>query len=231
MISATLEGLKLDGPLEYVGRFLTIPLHREQAPGIRPVLKRAFDIVFSSLVLILLSPLLLAIAVAVKLDSPGPVFFFSERVGRRGRVFRRIKFRAMVCDAEERRAGLMHSNERGRVLFKFAGDPRVTWLGRFLRKHALDELPQFFNVLRGDMSVVGPRPLPASAVLDSRLAYQRVLAVPPGMTGLWQVQGRQDPSSDSYVSLNGMYIESWSIWLDLKILARTVGVVLAGTGT
>ncbi len=212
-----LDGPSLDGPIEYAGQFPTIPLHREQAPAIRQALKRAFDVVFSGLALILLSPLLLAIAVAIKLDSPGPVFYFSERVGRKGRVFRRIKFRAMVRDAEERRAGLRDGNE-------------VTRLGRFLRKHSLDELPQFFNVLRGDMSVVGPRPLPAGDVRESRLAYQRVLAVPPGITGLWQMQGRQDPSSDSYVSLNARYIESWSIWLDIQIILRTVGAVLAGTG-
>jgi lipopolysaccharide/colanic/teichoic acid biosynthesis glycosyltransferase len=175
--------------------------------------------------------LLLAIAIAIKLDSPGPVFYFSERAGKKGRAFRCFKFRAMVCDAERQRAGLMHRNEGAGVLFKIAGDPRVTRLGRFLRKHSLDELPQFFNVLRGDMSVVGPRPLLASDVRDSRLAYQRVLAVPPGITGLWQVQGRQDPSSGSYVSLNVLYIESWSIWLDIQIILRTVGVVFAGTGT
>ncbi|MGA3372600.1 MAG: sugar transferase [Terracidiphilus sp.] len=230
MVPEMRDGLSLDGPIEYVGQFPTIPLHREQAPEIRRVLKRAFDIGFSSLVLILLAPLLLAIAIAVKLDSPGPVFYFSQRAGKKGRAFRCFKFRTMVSDAEEQRAGLMDRNERDGVLFKIAEDTRITRLGRFLRKHSLDELPQFFNVLRGDMSVVGPRPLPASDVRDSRLAYQRVLAVPPGITGLWQVQGRQDPSSGSYVSLNVLYIENWSIWLDIQIIVRTVGVVFAGTG-
>ena len=121
-------------------------------------------------------------------------------------------------------------SECGGLLFKIANDPCITRLGRFLRKHSLDEFPQFFNVLRGDMSVVGPRPLPAGDVRESRLARQRVLAVPPGITGLWQMQGRQDPSSDSYVSLNGLYIENWSIWLDLQIILRAIGVVLAGAG-
>ncbi len=175
--------------------------------------------------------MLLAIAIAIKLDSPGPVFYISERVGKKGRVFRCIKFRTMVSDAEKRRAGLTHMNERDGVLFKISDDPRITRLGRFLRKHSLDEFPQFFNVLRGDMSVVGPRPLPANDVRDSKLAYLRVLAVTPGITGLWQVQGRQDPSSDSYISLNVIYIENWSIWLDIQIILRTIGVVLAGTGT
>ena len=137
----------------------------------------------------------------------------------------------MIRDAERRRASVMHLNERRGLLFKIADDPRITRLGRFLRKHSLDEFPQFWNVLCGDMSVVGPRPLPVSDVRDSKLAYQRVLAVTPGLTGLWQVEGRQDPSSDSYISLNVIYIENWSIWLDIQIILRTVGVVLAGTGT
>jgi exopolysaccharide biosynthesis polyprenyl glycosylphosphotransferase len=231
MVPEMLDGLALNSPIEYVGQFPTIPLHRGQAHEIRRVLKRALDVLFSSTVLILFSPFLLAIAIAIKLDSRGPVFFFSERVGKKGRVFRCIKFRTMVSDAEQQRAALMRMNERDGVLFKIANDPRVTRLGRFLRKHSLDELPQFFNVLRGDMSVVGPRPLPASDVRDSQLNYMRVLAVPPGVTGLWQVQGRQDPSSDSYISLNVLYIENWSIWLDVKIILRTIGVVLAGTGT
>lgn len=224
------DGVSLNSPIEYIGHFPTIPLHRGQVPEIELVLKRGLDIVFSSLVLILLSPVMLAIAIAIKLDSPGPVFYRSDRVGKKGRVFPCFKFRTMVTDAEQRRAGLMHKNERDGVLFKISDDPRVTQLGRFLRKHSLDELPQFFNVLRGDMSVVGPRPLPAEDVRDSKLAYLRVLAVTPGVTGLWQVQGRQDPSSDSYISLNVIYIENWSIWLDLKIILRTVGVVFAGTG-
>jgi lipopolysaccharide/colanic/teichoic acid biosynthesis glycosyltransferase len=195
------------------------------------VLKRALDIVLSSMVLIFLSPVLLSIAIAIKLDSHGPVFYVSERVGKKGRVFRCVKFRTMVCDADKLRADLEEMNERDGVLFKIANDPRITKLGCFLRKYSLDELPQFFNVLCGDMSVVGPRPLPAIDVRDSKLAYLRVLAVTPGITGLWQVQGRQDPSSESYISLNVTYIENWSVWLDIKIILRTVGAVFAGTGS
>jgi exopolysaccharide biosynthesis polyprenyl glycosylphosphotransferase len=225
------DGLSFNSSIEYIGHFPTIPLHRGQVPEMGLMFKRTLDVVFSSMVLIFLSPLLLAIAIAVKLDSRGPVFYVSERVGKKGRVFNCLKFRTMVCDAEERRAALMDRNERDGVLFKITDDPRITRLGRLLRKHSLDELPQFANVLLGDMSVVGPRPLPACDVRDSKLAYLRVLTVTPGITGLWQVEGRQDPSSDSYISLNVIYIENWSIWLDIKIILRTMGVVLAGTGT
>jgi exopolysaccharide biosynthesis polyprenyl glycosylphosphotransferase len=200
-------------------------------PEVGLLLKRALDIVFSSLALVVLSPVLLAIAIAIKLDSHGPIFYSSERMGKKGRVFRCTKFRTMVIDAETRRAEIMHMNERDAVLFKITNDPRVTKLGRFLRKYSLDELPQFFNVLRGDMSVVGPRPPLASEVQEYKLSHLRRLDVTPGITGLWQVQGRQDPSFDSYVSLDVTYIENWSIWLDLKIIARTIGVVFAGTGS
>ncbi len=231
MVPEMYDGLSFNSAIEYIGHFPTIPLHCGHVPEVRLLLKRGFDIIFSSMVLISLSPLLLAIAIAIMLDSPGPVFYISERVGKKGRVFRCIKFRTMVHNAEIQRDGMMHMNERDGVLFKISNDPRITRLGHFLRKHSLDEFPQFYNVLRGDMSVVGPRPLPANDVRDSKLAYLRVLAVTPGVTGLWQVQGRHDPSSDSYISLNVIYIENWSIWLDIQIILRTIGVVLAGTGT
>jgi exopolysaccharide biosynthesis polyprenyl glycosylphosphotransferase len=195
------------------------------------LLKRVLDVVLSAIAVILLSPVLIAVAVAIKLDSHGPVFYSSERIGKRGRVFRCIKFRTMVRDAERRRADVMHMNEREGVLFKITNDPRITRLGRFLRKYSIDELPQFFNVLRGDMSIVGPRPPLASEVKEYKLSHLRRLDVLPGVTGLWQVQGRQDPSFDSYISLDVTYIENWSIWLDLKIIGRTIGVVLAGTGS
>jgi exopolysaccharide biosynthesis polyprenyl glycosylphosphotransferase len=194
-------------------------------------LKRTLDVVFSVSVLLLLLPLLLLISLAVKLDSPGPVFYASERVGKKGRIFRCLKFRTMIRDAEKRRAEVMHMNERQGVLFKISDDPRITRLGRLLRKYSLDELPQFVNVLAGDMSVVGPRPPIASEVKEYKLGHLRRLDVMPGITGLWQVQGRQDPSFDSYISLDVTYIENWSLWLDIRIIARTVGVVFAGTGT
>jgi exopolysaccharide biosynthesis polyprenyl glycosylphosphotransferase len=208
-----------------------MPLHRGEVPELGLFFKRAFDSVFSFLALILMSPLLLVLAIAIKLDSPGPIFYASERIGKKGVVFRCIKFRTMVLDADTRRAEVMHMNERDDVLFKISNDPRVTRLGRFLRKFSLDELPQFFNVLTGDMSIVGPRPPLAGEVSKYDLSHLRRLDVTPGITGLWQVQGRQDPSFASYVSLDVTYIENWSIWLDFKIILRTIAVVFAGTGT
>jgi exopolysaccharide biosynthesis polyprenyl glycosylphosphotransferase len=225
------DGLAWNSPIEYIGQFPTIPLHTGHVPELGLLLKRVLDVVLSGIAVIILSPLLLAVAIAIKIDSHGPVFYSSERIGKRGRVFRCIKFRTMVRDAERRRADVMHMNEREGVLFKITNDPRITRLGRMLRKYSIDELPQFFNVLRGDMSIVGPRPPLASEVKEYKLSHLRRLDVMPGVTGLWQVQGRQDPSFDSYISLDVTYIENWSVWLDLKIIARTVGVVLAGTGS
>ena len=225
------DGLAWNSPIEYIGQFPTIPLHCGRTPDIGLAFKRAFDIVFSTALLMLLSPLLLLIAIAVKFDSPGPVFYFSERIGKKGRVFRCIKFRTMIRDAEKKRAVMMHLNEREGVLFNISDDPRITRLGRFLRKYSLDELPQFFNVLSGDMSVVGPRPPIGSEVREYKLSHLRRLDVTPGITGLWQVQARQDPSFDSYISLDVTYIENWSIWLDFYIILRTIGVVFDGTGT
>jgi exopolysaccharide biosynthesis polyprenyl glycosylphosphotransferase len=225
------DGVAWDSPIEYIGQFPTIPLHRGEVPELGLVFKRVFDTVFSTLVLVALSPLLVAIAIAVKLDSPGPVFYTSERIGKKGVVFRCIKFRTMVRDAETRRAEVMHMNEREDVLFKISDDPRVTRLGRFLRKYSLDELPQFFNVLCGDMSIVGPRPPLAGEVRKYDLSHLRRLDVTPGITGLWQVQGRQDPSFASYVSLDVTYIDNWSVWLDFKIIMRTIAAVFAGTGS
>jgi len=224
------HGLTWNSHIEYIGQFPTIPLHRGSVPEIALLLKRIIDIALAGLILLLIAPLLLVIAAAVKVDSRGPVFYSSERIGKKGRVFRCIKFRTMVRDAESRRAEVMHMNERDGVLFKVSNDPRITGVGRLLRKYSLDEIPQFFNVLRGDMSIVGPRPPLASEVQEYKLSHLRRLNVMPGITGLWQVQARQDPSFDNYISLDVNYIDNWSIWLDLKIIARTVGVVVAGTG-
>jgi exopolysaccharide biosynthesis polyprenyl glycosylphosphotransferase len=225
------NGLAWSSPIEYIGQFPTIPLHCGHVPELGLLFKRVFDVLFSVLALILIAPLLLIIAIAVKMDSPGPAFYKSERIGKKGRVFHCIKFRTMVRDADQLRADVMHMNERDDVLFKISNDPRITRLGHFLRKYSLDEFPQFFNVLRGEMSIVGPRPPIASEVKEYKLSHLRRLDVMPGITGLWQVQGRQDPSFASYVSLDVTYIDTWSIWLDFKIILRTIGVVFAGTGS
>ena len=225
------DGLAWNRPIEYIGQFPTIPLHRGHVPEIGLVIKRIIDVLVSAVALIGLAPLLIAVAIAVKLDSGGPMFYTAERIGKKGRTFRCIKFRTMARDADKRRAEMLHMNERDGVLFKIANDPRITRIGRFLRKYSLDELPQFLNVLKGEMSVVGPRPPLACEVKEYKLNYLRRLDVTPGITGLWQVQARQDPSFDHYISLDVAYIENWNLWLDLKIMVRTVGVVLQGTGS
>jgi exopolysaccharide biosynthesis polyprenyl glycosylphosphotransferase len=224
------DGLVWSAPLEFVGQFPTISLHNESIPESSLLLKRALDLLFALLLLLLLSPLLLLIAAAIKLDSRGPVFYISERLGKKGSVFRCIKFRTMRRDAELLLAEIRHLNEREGALFKVSNDPRITPVGRILRKYSLDELPQFINVLRGEMSMVGPRPPLASEVRQYKPEQLRRLNVMPGITGLWQVQCRQDPSFDKYVSLDVSYIANWSLRLDLSILLRTIGVVLAGTG-
>lgn len=224
-------GMAWRNPVEYIGRIPTIPIHCAEISEIAQLLKRSIDTVFSLAVLAATLPLFAIIALAVKLDSPGPVFYISDRIGKKGQIFRCIKFRTMVRDAERHLQEIAHLNERDGVLFKAANDPRVTRVGRFLRKYSLDELPQFLNVLRGEMSVVGPRPALGPEVGRYELPHLRRFDVTPGITGLWQVQARQDPSFDSYVSLDLAYIDYWSPWLDFKIILRTIGVVVAGTGS
>ena len=225
------DGLAWNASVEYVGQFPTIPLHRRDFPIGAFMLKRLLDILVSTVALVVLAPLLLIVAVAVRLDSAGPTLYCANRIGRKGHTFQCYKFRTMVPDADVLREKLAHLNERDGILFKVADDPRITRVGRLLRKYSLDELPQFWNVLRGDMSLVGPRPPMASEVEQYDLSHLRRLDVLPGITGLWQVEARQDPSFDSYISLDTAYVENWSLWLDLKILVRTFSVVLSGTGT
>jgi exopolysaccharide biosynthesis polyprenyl glycosylphosphotransferase len=225
------DGLAWNSTIEYIGQFPPIPLHRGHVPEVGLIFKRTLDVTMAAAGLIVLSPLFLVLAIAIKLDSRGPIFYTSERIGKKARVFKCIKFRTMVRDADRKRAEILHMNERQGILFKMQNDPRITRVGRILRKYSLDELPQFFNVLIGDMSVVGPRPPVASEVRQYNLSHLRRLDVTPGITGLWQVQARQDPSFDSYISLDVAYIENWSVWLDLKIILRTIGVVFAGTGS
>jgi exopolysaccharide biosynthesis polyprenyl glycosylphosphotransferase len=225
------DGLAWNAPVEYIGQFPTIPLHRRDLPIGAFLLKRVLDTTGAIFAMILLSPFMAILSAAIRLDSEGPVFYRAQRIGRKGRTFTCYKFRTMCTDADKLKANLEDQNERDGILFKIANDPRITRVGRILRKYSLDELPQFYNVLRGDMSLVGPRPPIASEVEQYDLAHLRRLDVLPGMTGLWQVEARQDPSFDSYISLDTAYVENWSLWLDMKILARTVGVVFSGTGS
>lgn len=225
------DGLAWNSPIEYLGQFPTIPLHRGHVPVLGLFFKRLLDVSLSFLALLLLSPLFAGIALAIRLDSDGPILYRSDRIGKKGRVFCCLKFRTMVADAERRKAEILHMNERDGILFKVSNDPRVTRIGRFLRKYSLDELPQLINVLQGDMSMVGPRPPIASEVKRYELSHLRRLQVLPGITGLWQVEARQDPSFDSYISLDTAYINNWSVWLDIRILVRTLTVVFQGTGS
>jgi exopolysaccharide biosynthesis polyprenyl glycosylphosphotransferase len=225
------DGLAWNAPVEYIGQFPTIPLHRRDLPIGAFLMKRVLDTTGAVLAMLVGWPIMLALSLAVKLDSKGPVFYRAHRIGRKGRTFTCYKFRTMCINAEKMKKDLEHKNERDGILFKISDDPRITRVGRFLRKYSLDELPQFYNVLRGDMSLVGPRPPIASEVEQYDISHLRRLDVLPGMTGLWQVEARQDPSFDSYISLDTAYVENWSLWLDMKILARTVGVVVSGTGS
>jgi len=210
-----------------------IPLLGTREPVLRDwqvFLKRVMDVLMASVVLVALSPLLLILAVAIRLDSPGPAIFKQRRVGRGGVEFTCFKFRSMFCDAESRVALLRDQNEATGPLFKMRNDPRRTRVGRILRRFSLDELPQFWNVLRGEMSVIGPRPALPSEVKEYAPWHQRRLEVPPGVTGLWQVSGRSDLTFDEMVLLDVYYIENWSPFLDLRILLKTIPTAILGSG-
>jgi exopolysaccharide biosynthesis polyprenyl glycosylphosphotransferase len=210
-----------------------VPLFELRPPafvGTDWLVKRTFDLVVSVLVVVLGLPLWIAIAVAIKLNSRGPVFFRDLRIGLNEREFGMIKFRTMYADAPERQARLEAANEAEGALFKVRDDPRVTRVGRLLRRFSLDEVPQVLNVLRGDMSLVGPRPLPLRDFQLLEPWHRKRYLVLPGMTGLWQIAGRSDLGFDDLVRLDFYYLENWSIWLDISILVRTLPAVLAARG-
>lgn len=192
--------------------------------------KRMIDVVFAAAVLVAFSPFWLLIAVMIKLDSPGPVLHRSWRIGRKGRRFIFYKFRTMVANAEEIKSTLLHHNERTGLLFKIADDPRITRLGRFLRKYSIDEFPQFYNVLIGDMSLVGPRPPSEDEFCRYRIEHLSRLTVDTGITGLWQITARQDPSFERALALDLEYITRWSPALDFWIFLKTIRVLIKGTG-
>lgn len=213
-----------------VGGQPLIQIEKPQYDGAKCFRKRAFDVCFSLSALALAAPIMLLAAIAVKISSRGPVFYLSERTGLDGRPFQMIKFRSMVVDAERQLADFAHLNEGGGVLFKIKSDPRVTSVGRVLRRFSIDELPQFINVLRRDMSVVGPRPPLPSEVESYNDRVRRRLLVRPGITGLWQVSGRSDLSWEDTVRLDLSYVENWSMLGDLVIAAKTLMVVVRGAG-
>jgi exopolysaccharide biosynthesis polyprenyl glycosylphosphotransferase len=226
--------IEVAGPRLHVRPVAGLPLIHVEKPryhGAKRFQKRLFDTLFSGLALLLASPLLVAIAVAVRLTSEGPVFYRQERIGLDGQPFEMIKFRTMVNGADARLDEVTDLNEfRGGVLFKMRNDPRITRVGRILRKYSLDEIPQFLNVLRGDMSVVGPRPPLAGEVAAYDDGVRRRLLVRPGITGLWQISGRSDLSWEDSVRLDLYYVENWSMMADLLIALKTAKVMLTHVG-
>ena len=195
------------------------------------MVKRGFDVVASAFLLVVLSPLLAITWVLIKLTSPGPVLFVQDRIGFNKRIFKMYKFRTMVVDAEKKQADLEKFNEVSGPVFKIKQDPRITPIGKFLRKFSIDELPQIFNVLKGDMSLVGPRPLPIRDYQGfSEDWHRRRFSVRPGITCLWQIKGRSNVSFETWMELDMQYIDQWSLWLDAKILLGTFFAVVKGSG-
>lgn len=204
--------------------------HAELISGAGLAMKRTTDLLGSITALALLWPLMLLISVAIKWESRGPILYRAPRVGRLGRRFTCYKFRTMVAHADEMKPELLHRNERRGPFFKIADDPRITRLGRILRRYSLDELPQFWNILRGEMSLVGPRPHPIDDVARYSREHHSRLMAKPGLTGLWQISARTNPSFRECMRLDTSYITNWSWVLDFKILLRTLPAVVAGKG-
>jgi exopolysaccharide biosynthesis polyprenyl glycosylphosphotransferase len=198
--------------------------------GLNQVVKRSIDLVFAGLALVSGAPLMALLALMIKLESPGPVLFRQERVGRNGRCFTVYKFRSMVEGAEEQQEALQELNEADGPLFKIRDDPRMTHVGKLLRKFSLDELPQLYNVLRGEMSLIGPRPPLPAEVKQYQEWHKRRLEVAPGLTGLSQISGRSQLTFDETALLDIYYIENWSLGLDTKILLQTIPRVIFGNG-
>jgi len=219
-----------DSGIDRIGEVPIVTLHRESLPSASLFLKRLLDVTGAALSLMLASPLLAIVALLIRLDSPGPIVYAAERTGAKGRRFRCYKFRSMVTDAEHLKEDLRARNQREGPIFKIDDDPRITRIGRVIRRYSLDELPQLWNVLRGDMSLVGPRPHPVDEVDHYELHQFRRLDVKPGITGLWQITARDSPSFELNMHLDLTYIENWSLGLDLRILAGTVRVLFAPEG-
>jgi exopolysaccharide biosynthesis polyprenyl glycosylphosphotransferase len=216
--------------VERAGDMPVICLHSERLPALGLIGKRIVDVTGAGLVLVILAPLLAVIAILIKLDSRGPVLYCAERAGRKGKLFRCYKFRTMVRNADELKQRLRQNNERTGPFFKITGDPRITRAGRVLRRYSVDELPQLWNVMKGEMSLVGPRPHPVDDVAGYELEHLSRLDVTPGITGLWQVTARRDPSFQRGMELDREYIRRWNLGLDVRILLRTVLAVMQGSG-
>jgi exopolysaccharide biosynthesis polyprenyl glycosylphosphotransferase len=224
------DTLRTPENIRYIGALPTVLMHQPQSRPLSIFMKRVMDIMLSSIGLLLLAPLFSLIAIAVRLDTAGPIFYASPRIGKKGQLIYCHKFRTMVPNAAALLASVAHLNERDGVFFKIKKDPRITRVGAILRKYSLDELPQLWNVLRGDMSLVGPRPCIPTDVSQYKTPHYMRHDVLPGLTGLWQVEARNDPSFDRYIELDNKYVSQWSVWLDLKLIFRTFRVVLMGTG-
>lgn len=224
------DGLGWRAPLHMIGGFPVIDLHWQPISAVGLAIKRLLDIAVSGIALVITAPLFCLLTLCIRLDSPGPAIYAADRIGLKGRKFRCYKLRTMIVDADPRKKELRAANERRGPIFKMENDPRVTRIGRWLRKFSLDEVPQLWNVFRGDMSLVGPRPHPLDDYELYSIDHLRRLDVSPGLTGLWQVTSRSDPSFETNMALDLEYIENWSLGLDFKILLRTISAVLRGEG-
>jgi exopolysaccharide biosynthesis polyprenyl glycosylphosphotransferase len=218
--------------LGYLGDLPIMEVYRKPIPELGLLVKRTIDVVCGLVMFLFALPILAAAAAAIKIDSPdGSVIYRSKRVGRKGTTFDCYKFRTMLANADDLKDELREQNERSGPFFKIKDDPRITRVGRFLRKYSIDELPQVFNLLKGDMSLVGPRPHPMDDFELYKIEDYRRLDVKPGITSLWAVEARSDPSFDRNMELDLYYIENWNIWLDVKIIIKTIPVVLKGSGS
>jgi exopolysaccharide biosynthesis polyprenyl glycosylphosphotransferase len=216
--------------VDRIGNVPAVTLHREPLPSATLFLKRLLDTAGAFVGLVFAAPVMAAVALLIRLDSPGPAIYSAERAGSKGRHFRCYKFRSMTTDADQRKESLRGRNQREGPIFKLDDDPRITRVGGFLRHYSLDELPQLWNVLLGDMSLVGPRPHPVDEVHRYELEHYRRLDVKPGLTGLWQVTARKSPSFELGMHLDLTYIENWTLGLDMRILLRTFRVLFAPDG-
>lgn len=235
IIPDLLDGIVPQGRPYSIGFFGDLPIieiYRKPIPELGLFIKRAIDVVCGACMFVFTFPILITISILIKVDSPdGPVIYRSRRVGKKGKFFYCFKFRTMTANADDLKDRLRDLNERSGPFFKIKDDPRITRVGKVLRKYSLDELPQLYNLLRGDMSLVGPRPHPLDDFELYNLEDYRRLDVKPGITSLWAVEARNDPSFERNMELDLLYIENWSIWLDLKIMLKTIPAVLKGSGS